>query len=264
MRQGINKIATGAREVVEGYLDEREYNKEHKQNLKIENNQLADLISKKGVLKDEYTEQQRRFVGRLFLVGYVDVDFENIEFNRAITQAELHDKQSENRSYDESMEYANSIYDEMLAITNSKATPIADVIIGNRNDNIGSYVVYNAGSRENLCKHDASFSKTSIALRDELVERGTNASLGNGIRKIMPFNDNHMHAIMSLVDTIQAGPPEKSNFAAVVIVDPSEPKNPYIPNQQQRSIAKDLQDGGVVQLQTNQVYGKPPLWVPVY
>ena len=99
MPQRINKIATRTREVIEGYLDEREYNKEHKKNLAIENNQLADLISKKGVLKDEYTEQRRRFVGKLFLFGYVDVDFENIEFNRAITQAELHDKQSENNKY---------------------------------------------------------------------------------------------------------------------------------------------------------------------
>ena len=225
MPQRINKIATRTREVIEGYLDEREYNKEHKKNLAIENNQLADLISEKGVLKNEYIEQRRRFVGRLFLVGYVDVDLENIEYNRAIIQAELHDKQSENSSYDESMEYANSIYDEMLTITNSKARSVADVITGNRNDNINSYVIYSAGSKETLCRHDASFSKTSITLKDELVERGTNASLGNGIRKIMPFNDNHMHAMMSLVDTIQAGPPEKSSFAAIAIVDPDEPKN---------------------------------------
>ena len=161
------------------------------------------------------------------------------------------------------MDVADSLYDEMLAITNSKAQTIADIIIGNRNENIRSYVVFNAGSRENLDKHEASFSKTAIALKDELAERGTNASLGSGIRSILPFNDNHMHGIMSGVDHIQAGPPEKSNFAAIAVVDPNEPKNPFIPTELQRSITKELTDGGVVQLQSNRNFYQPPIWTPI-
>jgi len=263
MLQKINKIATGAREVIEGYLDEREYIKEHKQNLAIERNQLADLISPKGVMKQEYLEQRRRFIGRFFLVGYVDIDMENKEYNQAITQAELYDKQGDKSAYDESMDVADSLYDEMLAITNSKAQTIADIIIGNRNENISSYVVFNAGSRENLDLHEASFSKTAVALKDGLAERGTNASLGSGIRSILPFNDNHMHGIMSGVDHIQAGPPEKSNFAAIAVVDPNEPKNPFIPTELQRSITKELTDGGVVQLQSNRNFYQPPLWTPI-
>ena len=263
MLQRFNKIIAETKTAVDMLIDEHDRKKEYKQNLAVERNQLADLISPKGIMKQEYLEQRRQFVGRFFLVGYVDIDMENKEYNQAITQAELYDKQGDKSAYDESMDVADSLYDEMLAITNSKAQTIADVIIGNRNENISSYVVFNAGSREKLNKHDASFSKTAIALKDELVERGTNASLGNGVRSIMSFNDNHMHAIMSLVDTIQAGPPEKSNFAAIAVVDPNEPKNPFIPTELQRSIAKELTDGGVVQLQSNRNFYQPPIWTPV-
>ena len=76
-------------------IDEHDRKKEHKTNLNVERKQLADLISAKGVMRQEYLEQRRRFIGRFFLVGYVDIDMENKEYNQAITQAELYDKQGD-------------------------------------------------------------------------------------------------------------------------------------------------------------------------
>lgn len=264
MLERFNKAVTNTKVALEMLIDEHDRKKELKQNIATEQRNLEDLIGNKGALRDEYSEQRKRFIGRFFLVGFVDLDFENKEYNTAIRTAEFHDMQGEKDSFQEHMDLADSLYDEMLAVANSKAETIADAIIGNRNDNIGSYVVFSAGSKGSFEQHDASLTKTAIALKDQLFERKTNASLGNNKKLIMPFNDNYMHEIMNCIDPLQAGDPEKSSFAAVAVVDPTEPMNPYIPTEYSRSIAKELKDGGVVQLQDNPVYGKPPIWVPVY
>lgn len=264
MLQRFNNAITNTKVALEMLLDEHDKKKEYKQNLSTEQRNLEDLIGNKGALKDEYVEQRRRFIGRFFLVGHIDIDAENKEYQSAMKLASFHEKYGEQKEFNAAMDLSDSLYDEIIAITQSRAESVAETIIANKNDNIGSYVVHQAASLNSLENNDAASSKTALALRDQLLEKGVNATLGKTIRSIMPFNDNHLHTMMSAVDGIQACKPEKSSFAAIAVVDPNEPKNPYIPTEYQRSIVKDLKDGGVVQLQSNPVYGKPQIWVPVY
>ena len=263
MIQKFSKIISDAKYAVDGFVDEHQTKKEQKRTEIYERRILADLSDKSGTIGSKYHDQRRRFIGRFFLVGIVDIASENDEYNKVISEVELHRNHDNESDYNDAMDYADSLYDEIVAVTQSRMDIATDKILKYQDETTTDFISFIAASKDSYKINEHAFGKTNVALKEQLNEKSVRAGIGTAVLRQMTFNDNHMHTIMSDIEHLRALDPNKSPYSAIAIVDPSEPMNPYMPTKYHRGLAKELMDGGVVQLRANDQYYVPPIWTPI-